>query len=60
MKTVAIDIQHYALQLGVDVEFVEPVTDSLDMETFQAMLNVFSKRTSYLMVGIAISFMLNN
>ncbi|MCP9266195.1 WD domain, G-beta repeat protein [Dirofilaria immitis] len=49
VKEVAIDIQHYALQLGVDVEFVEPVTDSLDIETFEAMLNVFSKHTSYLM-----------
>ncbi|VDP12929.1 unnamed protein product [Onchocerca flexuosa] len=39
---------HYALQLGIDVEFVEPVTDSLDMETFETMLNVFSKETSYL------------
>uniref|UniRef100_A0A0R3S3R5 WD_REPEATS_REGION domain-containing protein n=1 Tax=Elaeophora elaphi TaxID=1147741 RepID=A0A0R3S3R5_9BILA len=49
VKDVAIDVQHYALQLGVDVEFVEPITDSLDMETFQSMLSVFSKHTSYLM-----------
>lgn len=59
MKDVAINVQHYALQIGVDVEFVEPVTDSLDTETFQAMLNVFSKDTSYLMVGIT-GFMLEN
>ncbi|VDK82637.1 unnamed protein product [Onchocerca ochengi] len=49
VEEVAINVQHYALQLGIDVEFVEPVTDSLDMETFETMLNVFSKETSYLM-----------
>ncbi|KAK6109718.1 WD domain G-beta repeat family protein [Brugia pahangi] len=49
VKDVAINIQHYAFQLGIDVEFVEPITDNLDIETFEAMLNVFSNCTSYLM-----------
>uniref|UniRef100_A0A915PGL6 DUF4062 domain-containing protein n=1 Tax=Setaria digitata TaxID=48799 RepID=A0A915PGL6_9BILA len=49
LKDVALDIQHYALQIGVDVEFVEPVTNSLDIDTFQAILKLFSKPTSYLM-----------
>ncbi|VDM15478.1 unnamed protein product [Wuchereria bancrofti] len=49
VKDVAINIQHYAFQLGIDVEFLEPVTDNLDIETFEAILNVFSNCTSYLM-----------
>ncbi|VDN06426.1 unnamed protein product [Thelazia callipaeda] len=45
-------IQQYAAQTGIDIEFVEPLTDSLDTDTTETILNLFSKPTSYLLVSI--------
>lgn len=52
LKDVVSDAQQYAVQMGVDLEFVEPVTDSLDVDTFTTILSVLSKPTSYLMVSL--------
>lgn len=44
------DVQQYAIQMGVDLEIIEPITDSQDTATYTTIFKLLFKTTSYLMV----------